>query len=75
MINHIWTVVCTKSVIDSDTNNISLIDTIERLRINLPIGQSSNTAPINISINFEIVSLWERYPYEEPTSKIARIRI
>jgi len=75
MINHIWSVICTKSVIDSETNNISLIDTIERLTINLPTGQSTRTESINLAVNFEIVSLWERHPYNEPTSKMARIRI
>lgn len=75
MINHIWTVICTKSVIDSETNNISLIDTIELLTVNVTSGAGNIGETINLAINFEIISLWERFPYDEPIRRSARLQV
>ena len=57
MIEHIWTVICSRSIIDSETNNISLLETLEQLTIESPI--ESNEAA-TISVGFEIVSYWVR---------------
>lgn len=59
MIEHIWTVLCSRSLIDQRTNNISLIDIIEELRIvGPPLPQSGEQ--VIIPINFEVVTLWSR---------------
>ena len=34
MIEHIWSVLCSRSVIDSETNNVSIQDVIEHIIIN-----------------------------------------
>ncbi len=36
-LNHIWSIVCSKSLLDKDSNNVSLINTIEK--ITLPISE------------------------------------
>ncbi|MCE9643268.1 MAG: hypothetical protein K8Q97_03010 [Candidatus Andersenbacteria bacterium] len=61
MIKHIWSVLCQKSVIDSDTNNITLFDILERIDIEIKIENPQLPEPerINIPINFEIVSFFE----------------
>ena len=61
MINHIWSVLCQRSVIDSKSNNISLIDIFEKLEVNLsvPVSEGKNKVKkINVPVNYEIVSLW-----------------
>lgn len=37
-IKHVWSVLCSNSVVDKDTNNISLNNTIEKLTITVPKG-------------------------------------
>jgi len=34
MLEHIWSVLCSRSVIDSETNNVSIQDVIEQITIN-----------------------------------------
>lgn len=54
MINHAWSVLCSKSAIDRETNTLNLFDVIEQITgkdVNLP-----STAPLPL----ELVSLWTR---------------
>lgn len=59
MIKHIWSVLCQKTIVDSDTNNISLVDILEQLTANVNIKDPKNELKeINVPINFEVVSFW-----------------
>jgi hypothetical protein len=64
MIKHIWSVLCNRSVIDSETNNLSLFDVFEDLNVsvkpNSPSEISGETINKNISIpiKYEVVSMW-----------------
>jgi hypothetical protein len=58
MINHAWTIICQKSVIDQDTNNMSL-DVLEQLTFQLPILPDEDQGYI-IPFNLEVISLWYR---------------
>ncbi|MBI1908933.1 MAG: hypothetical protein HYS22_02040 [Deltaproteobacteria bacterium] len=58
MINHVWTVVCEKSIIDRETNNISL-DALEQLNIKIPPSPEEVKGVIYPG-KIEIVSLWYR---------------
>lgn len=59
MIKHIWSVLCRKSVIDNDSNNISLFDVFEQLGVNVEIKDLKKVPEkVNIPIDYEIVSLW-----------------
>lgn len=67
MIKHIWSVLCQKSLIDSETNNLTLVDVLEELSINVslpPVNLSGSGTPtmgrIDVPIGYEIVSLWVR---------------
>ncbi len=78
MINlkHIWTVLCKKSVIDNETNNISLYEILERLQIN--VGQQViNKMPKNIVVpfDFEVISFMGRKDYSGKTLIKAEIRL
>lgn len=56
---HIWSIVCQKSIIDTDTNLISIIDSIEGFGVNLNKNIIKKQDEVtNISINFELVSFW-----------------
>jgi len=71
MIRHVYTILCTKAVIDSETNNISLIDSIERLSgPNIPEqGQGV------LAISADFVTLWTRSDLARPERGRARVRI
>ena len=58
MIEHIWTVACTRSVIDKETNNFSLLEILEQLTIpESPLPEGKITL---IPISFDVVTLWSR---------------
>ena len=54
MIEHMWSILCTKTLIDSEKNNISIIEIIEELSV------ENFTKPGIIQIDYEIMSLWYR---------------
>ena len=56
---NIWSVICERSVIDKDTNSISLFNSLEELSINYSGEEKLEKTKIkNVPIPFEIVSLW-----------------
>ena len=57
MIKHIWSVLCRRSVIDKDTNTISLYDCLEEIYL-FPKDKIKDNTKQLIPINFEIVSFW-----------------
>ena len=59
MVEHIWSVLCSKSLIDNETNNLSLIEIIEELTV------ENFTKPGVTKIDYEIVSLWHRAKAEK----------
>ena len=65
-ISHVWSVLCRSSVTDSQTNNISLSNVIERLTLEKPATDLTQITPqiiekeIIVGIPLEIVSLWRR---------------
>ncbi len=70
MIQHVWSVLCSTSLVDKDTNNVSLIDVIEQW--NIP---HEAQFPINIANPFYLVTLWARSDLEAPTQGLARITL
>lgn len=64
MISHIWSLLCRRSVIDSETNNLSLYDILEQLTVNVKIKKSDKhkVTKINIPIEYEVISFWVKAP-------------
>lgn len=66
MLKHVWSVICGKSSIDKETNNVSLFDVLEQLSFaasGQDIEQVKETARkdhVVVPFNFEVTSLWER---------------
>src|SRR3989338_249472 len=58
MIKHAWTVLCQKSIMDQETNNISL-DVLEQLNVK-DLSFPEEAKGIIFPIQMEIVSLWYR---------------
>lgn len=58
MIDHIWTVLCTKSAIDRDSNNISLFEVLEQITAKGPAMGAEELAMI--PVNCELVTIWSR---------------
>lgn len=62
MIKHIWSILCRTSVINDETNNITLQNVFEQLSVNIkPSGSKKTPEKINIPIEYELVSLWLRF--------------
>ncbi len=57
MIKHIWTVLCKKSVIDQETNNLSLYEILEKITVEIKAERSPE---IQIPLEFEIISMWTK---------------
>jgi len=73
MINHAWTVICEKSIIDRDTNNVSL-DVLEQVNFKMPL-LPKEIEGIIIPLRVEIVSLWYCEREEKGTKGTGRLRI
>ena len=72
MIDHVWSVICSRSSTDKETNNLSLFDIIEQLNVlgPLPDAGAKNAVPVA----YEIVSLWARSG-AEPEESTGRVRL
>jgi hypothetical protein len=70
LIDHVWTVVCSRSVIDRDTNNISIQNVLEQITVSAP-PRPGATIPIEV----EVVSLWTKTDPAVPHRGKARITL
>ena len=73
MIEHVWTVLCARSIVDQSSNNISLLDVIEQINVQAPplqVGQEGL-----LPIHGELVTLWTRSVDNQPCRADARIRV
>lgn len=61
MIQHVWTVVCSRAVVDQVSNNISLQNVIERVEI----GDEPTPGGV-LPIELDIMTLWVRADPETP---------
>lgn len=64
MINNVWSVLCKNSVIDPESNNISIIEALEQVTATVqniePLKDRPNGQPILAAVDCELVVLWER---------------
>ncbi len=73
MIQHVWSVLCTKSVVDKETNNISLIEVLEQVSVvGPPVPERERGV---IPINCELVTLWSRSRDNQPARGRARVTL
>lgn len=70
MIDHIWTVLCSRSVVDERSKNVSIQNAIEQL--------TATGEPVPgqlIPMQLEVVSLWTRTEPETPTKGRLRVAL
>lgn len=68
MLEHIWSVLCARSVIDSETNNVSIQDVVEQITINAePIENGF------LPFQLELITLWGRDESNKPTKGMERV--
>lgn len=73
MIEHVWTVVCAKSVIDQESNNITLMNVLEQITAEIVIPPGTTERPSVLPFEFELITLWSRADLESPATGRARI--
>lgn len=61
MINHVWSVLCSRAVVDRDSNNVSLENIFEQFQVNAEPKPGGF-----IGIPFHIMSLWIRADENTP---------
>jgi hypothetical protein len=74
----IWAVLCQSSVIDRDTNNISLFNVLEELTAISAApqeGTKGSTPAKGIPYIFDLVTLWSRSMQEIPEQGYGRVRL
>lgn len=70
MIELIWAVLCAHTIIDKESNNISLIHVIEQLTV------TRNALPsVSGAFGFDLVTLWSRSDLERPAKGAASISL
>jgi hypothetical protein len=62
MITHVWTAVCRESMVDEETNNISLLEAYENLQFDVNLSDQDYKKGTSIGVEFklEVVSLFFR---------------
>src|SRR2546422_481332 len=73
MIKHIWSVFCSRSIIEGDSNNVSLITVLEELQLTPPPG--GGAAAGVVGLRCELVILWSREPLEGAFGGRGRVRL
>lgn len=73
MVEHIWSILCRRSVIDRETNVISLFDVVEQLEAIIESVQP--TAGVLISEQLDFVTLWQRVPQDQPARARSRLTL
>lgn len=63
MIRHVWSVYCANSVIDKASNNVTLIEVIERIEVG---PQSDPDQQMLLPIISNLVTLWSRRQVDTP---------
>lgn len=74
----IWALLCERSVIDKETNNLSVHNVIEELTVisTPPQGPPVPTGPgEGIAMGFQLVALWTRSLEEVPERGNGRVRL
>lgn len=55
---NIWSIICSRAVVDSNTNSLSLFDCVEEATVGFPNIEEMNKPKKAIPASFTVVSLW-----------------
>jgi hypothetical protein len=73
MIDHVWTVVCSRSATDRESNNLSLFDVLEQINLLGPLPDPG--ARVALPLQYEVISLWTRANPDDAEESTSRIRL
>lgn len=68
MIDHVWTVLCSRAVVDKSSNNVSLQNVIEQVAV-----EAEPTPGALIAMRPQVVTLWARSEPDNPVRGRARL--
>jgi hypothetical protein len=75
---HVWSVFCSRPIVDAESNQLSLIETIEAVTVFLPPGRNvdaMDNPSSAVEFRSHLVSLWERSDWAAPEIGQMRIRL
>lgn len=70
MIEHVWTVVCSRVVVDKESNNLSIQNVLERVTI-----QGEPMPETLLPMPFEVVTMWTRTDPDKPARGSMRMQM
>ena len=71
---NVWTILCSQAITDTRSNNVSLINIIERMDVTLHESTFPEGKAINAKIPLEIMSMWEKAD-DDPSEGTAVIEL
>lgn len=69
MVDHVWSVLCSRAVIDKETNNVSIQNILERVTVG-----AEPEPGLALPIEHEIITFWTRGDLESPERATMRIK-
>ena len=61
MMQHLWSVLSKKSIIDSSSNSISILEVVDAFKIDITVPKNLDEIKnISVPLEFELTSLWYR---------------
>lgn len=72
---HLWSVICQFALEDKTTNNLSLIETVEGIRFQIPNDHETEFISIPLSSPIQFVSMWWRTNFEIGEQTMTRVLI
>ena len=73
MIDHVWTILCGRCIVESGTNVVTLVDVIEELLLSGPGPIPERSAAVAVSCT--LVTLWRRQDPARPCRGQGRIEV
>lgn len=74
MAEHIWSVLCSKGLVDKSSNLVSLIEVVENLTITLTEQIPAGAREAALSLSFVLVSYWIRSDSKAGENVAGRVR-
>ncbi|NQU78018.1 hypothetical protein HQ544_04960 [Candidatus Falkowbacteria bacterium] len=72
---NVWTVICKKSVIDQDSNNLNLFEVIEEINVPADIRKFLKDGVKIAPVEFEVINLWVINKGEKGKNQEIRIEL
>lgn len=74
-IKHIWSILCSQMIVDSITNNVSLIGIIEEVGAEVRLQKNDLQNDLIMPLNYSLVTMWYKEKKDETNEINGQIRI